>query len=177
MLWLRTDRGWYVVTDEYALSRSSRNVDEETIKFIQKRLLERAELKMSRNFDAADDIRDELRDTFSVAIDDRNREFSITVEEVSVMGANNNDYNNVRTFRQRSTTTELGYAIDDIEEPSTTTTIADNASDDVSTTIIDGSDVDWNGLTVVQLKERLREAGLPVSGNKSELISRLSDIV
>jgi hypothetical protein len=31
-----------------------------------------------------------------------------------------------------------------------------------------------DGLTVVQLKEKLRAAGLPVSGKKQELIDRLS---
>ena len=32
-----------------------------------------------------------------------------------------------------------------------------------------------NSLTVVELKQRLREHGVPVSGNKSELISRLEE--
>ena len=33
---------------------------------------------------------------------------------------------------------------------------------------------DLESLTVIELKERLRLAGLPVSGKKSELIQRLS---
>ena len=35
------------------------------------------------------------------------------------------------------------------------------------------SDVPLSKLTVVQLKEKLREAGMPVSGRKAELIERL----
>ena len=35
------------------------------------------------------------------------------------------------------------------------------------------SDMPLNKLTVVQLKEKLREAGMPVSGRKAELIERL----
>ena len=34
---------------------------------------------------------------------------------------------------------------------------------------------DFNSLTVVELKQLLREQGLPVSGNKSELVSRLEE--
>ena len=34
---------------------------------------------------------------------------------------------------------------------------------------------DLSLLTVVQLKDRLRDLGLPVSGRKQELISRLND--
>jgi hypothetical protein len=37
------------------------------------------------------------------------------------------------------------------------------------------SDADLSKLTVVQLKERLRAAGLPLSGRKAELIARLSE--
>ena len=35
------------------------------------------------------------------------------------------------------------------------------------------SDMPLDKLTVVQLKEKLREAGMPVSGRKAELIERL----
>ena len=35
-------------------------------------------------------------------------------------------------------------------------------------------DVDLSSLTVPELKVKLREAGLPVSGKKAELIERLS---
>ena len=37
-----------------------------------------------------------------------------------------------------------------------------------------GATPDLGGCTVVQLKEKLRAAGLPVSGRKAELIERLT---
>jgi archaellum component FlaD/FlaE len=36
-------------------------------------------------------------------------------------------------------------------------------------------DVDYNSMTVAQLKELLKEKGKPVSGKKADLISRLSE--
>jgi len=37
-----------------------------------------------------------------------------------------------------------------------------------------GSSENLSACTVVQLKEKLREAGLPVSGRKAELVERLA---
>ena len=39
----------------------------------------------------------------------------------------------------------------------------------------DSDDVDYDSMTVAQLKELLKEAGKPVSGKKADLISRLSE--
>ena len=36
-------------------------------------------------------------------------------------------------------------------------------------------DVDYDSMTVAQLKELLKEAGKPVSGKKADLITRLSE--
>lgn len=53
------------------------------------------------------------------------------------------------------------------EEPEVS---ADNDQEDA-----DSDDVDYESMTVAQLKELLKEAGKPVSGKKADLISRLSE--
>lgn len=35
---------------------------------------------------------------------------------------------------------------------------------------------DWSKLTVVQLKEHLKERGLPLSGKKADLVARLQEL-
>ena len=39
----------------------------------------------------------------------------------------------------------------------------------------DGAEEDYGALRVVDLKSRLRERGLPVSGRKAELVARLTE--
>jgi ABC-type Zn2+ transport system substrate-binding protein/surface adhesin len=39
----------------------------------------------------------------------------------------------------------------------------------------DGADEDLNSMTVAELKERCKAAGLPVGGKKADLIARLSE--
>jgi len=56
--------------------------------------------------------------------------------------------------------------VEEVEEPATV------EADD---TVDDSSDVDYASMTVAELKVLLREAGKPVSGKKSDLISRLNE--
>lgn len=44
----------------------------------------------------------------------------------------------------------------------------------MAVSMVAGAEGDLSMLTVVQLKDKLRTAGLPVSGRKAELIERLS---
>jgi hypothetical protein len=83
-----TEQEWRVVTGNYSASSKSRNdLDEEVLGYIQDRLRVRFALKENREWDKADAIRDELREQkqYAVSIDDRNNEFSILVDEFTIV--------------------------------------------------------------------------------------------
>ena len=154
----------------------SNDVDSETVDYIQKRLKERSEYKKNRDFDAADEIRDELRDNYSVSIDDRTREWSVKkISEYSVVGAD--EPPRERQFRMPMPD---GISVDDndddFDDNDKYSPEAELSGDkSMAHTDYDSEvDEDLHGLTVPELKERLREAGLPVSGRKAELIERLT---
>jgi len=154
-------------------SGDSSDLDDETIEYIQKRLKERSEYKKDRDYDAADDIRDELRNEYSVSIDDRTREWSVKVSEYTVVESNND----ARRFRSPSPYSEMEEDEDEGEDDDYTKEpeVSAFASNEVEAEAEELSEEsDLSDLTVVQLKDRLREAGLPVSGKKSELIERLT---
>lgn len=173
-------REWRVISDDYAMSQEnggSTDVDSETVDYIQRLLKERSEYKKNRDFDAADEIRDDLRDNYGVSIDDRTREWSVKkISEYSVVG----DDEPPRERRFRMPLPD-GISVDDddndeLEGDDGYSSEAEVSGDDsLADTNYDSEvDEDLSGLTVPELKERLREAGLPVSGRKSELIERLS---
>lgn len=169
------------MSDDYAMSRESSGsseLDDETIGYIQNRLKERSEYKKNRDYDAADEIRDELRTEYSVSIDDRTREWSLKVSEYTVVESNYD----ARRFRNPSPYSEMQEDDDEDDDDVVEDDDHDVVEDDDDYTVEPSSDEiseesdasDLSKLTVVQLKDRLREAGLPVSGKKSELIERLS---
>jgi hypothetical protein len=135
------------------MSRDSDAVDDETTNYIQSRLKERFGYKQTQEYEAADDIRDELREKYNVSIDDRTREWS--VEGGQFTSVDN---------ESRSADPPLFHANVDEEEDAVISGSISEAS---------GEEADLTDLTVIQLKEKLKEAGLPVSGKKSELIERL----
>lgn len=173
-------REWRVISDDYVMSQGnggSTDVDIETVDYIQRRLKERSEFKKNRDFDAADEIRDDLRDNYGVSIDDRTREWSVKkISEYSVVG----EYEPPRERRFRTPLpdgiTEDDDDNDDMEgENGAYSEAAGSGDESMADTSYDSKeDDDLSGLTVPELKERLREAGLPVSGRKAELIERLT---
>jgi SAP domain len=181
-----------VVSDEYSLSgRRTKDIDDDTVSYIQRRLQERSALKADRDYAGADMIRDELRDNFNVKIDDRTREYSFVIDEFSVVESNN-DYSEItpnRVFRSKlnqQNDDEIpdslfeflddvpGKVVTDIDD--TNTTPDDVPTEDDTVDVAPPVQANYSSMTVVQLKDLLRENGLPVSGNKAELISRLQTI-
>lgn len=163
---------WRVESDDYALM-GTHNLSTEDVTYIESKLKERYSFKRDRYYDEADSIRNELDEKFGVVIDDRTKEWR--VGEVSA----NMNYDFIKTH-------------DDLEEADRfiQTTVA--KTDDVTVDselnendgkVIVGGDDDFeenennaaalSKLTVPQLKEKLKESGLPVSGKKAELIERL----
>ena len=150
-------REWRVVSDEYIMSPASA-IDDETKAFIQKKIGERSVAKLQKNYDVADDIREELSNNYNVFLDDRVKEWSIdgaepvSANEVSNQGGEAADDENDSMF---------DVEVDDLDAA------MDSAFGE--------EDIDFSSLTVPELKEKLRAAGLPVGGNKTELIQRLSN--
>jgi SAP domain len=164
---------WWVKSDTYALRRSdnrlSESLDDETIEYINERLKERWDLKGTKNFDAADEIRDELREQYGVTIDDRLMEWFVEVDQYTVVDREFTD-------RESSIKPIPSYSFEDYK------VIEDEVGDfDEMATLENGvvmsktENVDLENLTVPELKERLRALGLPVSGRKAELVERLAE--
>lgn len=159
-LFLLLGREWRVMSDDYVMTRNNfrteSQLDEESIGYIQKRLRERLAFKSERLYDAADDIRDELKSKYSVSIDDRTREWSIEVDQFTVVN-NGNSRSNEPPPRPDYFVVE-----DDVMD--------DNVNGEEET---EGAG-SLESFTVPELKEKLKAAGLPVSGRKAELIERLT---
>jgi len=65
---------------------------------------------------------------------------------------------------------------DDLDEEQEDEVVkAENAPDVEASESSDDSDIDYESMTVAELKELLKEAGKPVSGKKADLISRLQE--
>lgn len=144
------------MSDDYVMTRSnhlSDKLDDEAMYYIQDRIKERSELKKNRNYNAADEIRDELRSKYAVSIDDRTREWVVDVDQYTVVE------------RSRA---PRGYAyVEDGDDAG----IEDKFGN--SDVFQEGSNL--AELTIPALKEKLKAAGLPVSGRKAELIERLTN--
>lgn len=159
-------REWRILSEEYALvsadgsNANPANLDDATLQLIQEKLVERSRAKVNREYDIADDIRDELRETYSVNVNDRTREWRIEPQD------NDNNDNYYAPQQTRDSEPKFEFASED--EP-TTTVVESVEHDDTSA----GQDQDLSSLTVVELKEKLRAAGRPISGKKAELIERL----
>jgi cysteinyl-tRNA synthetase len=154
-------REWHVDSDDYVQTPSGSNAKELTdddIETVQSKLVERAYFKREQNYEAADAIRDDLQDNFCITIDDRTKEWSV------VEGSRGYD----ASGSQFSTTDdEFEDGFDSVfNEP------GDVSEETVSSAVTLSKD-DLTSLTVVQLKEKLREAGKPVSGTKPVLVERL----
>lgn len=165
-------REWMVVSDEYVMAPVT-PLDDGTKKYIEDRVAERAVAKLNKEYDTADAIRDELLDEYQVYLDDRVREWRIegaeavvadtVVEDDDTDDADDDDEADDEMFA------DLDAALEDV---------FDDDEDDVeeeAEVVAETSGEDLTSLKVDELKEKLREAGLPVSGKKAELIERLME--
>mmetsp|Transcript_1247 Transcript_1247/g.1780 ORF Transcript_1247/g.1780 Transcript_1247/m.1780 type:complete len:429 (-) Transcript_1247:112-1398(-) len=162
---------WAVRAEEYVLSSKSDEIpDEETQNIIGTKLGERTTAKQNHDYDTADYIRDQLFEEYSVSINDRQKEYYIEV-------ADNNDdasYDTHGEYTIMENTLDLDKKNMNLDKSD----FDINTSEPVVTRSLhedNAAEVDFESLTVVQLKEMLRDAGLKVSGRKEELIQRLTD--
>ncbi len=163
--------------------RFADSLDDETIAYIQDQLQERLQLKNEKQYEAADEIRDELQARFGVTVDDRMQEWNIEVDQFTVVNNNRRptDFNE-RQEQNLPPSYSLNeeYSDDDNADGDEAdddfndsfAAVFDSESGITASTSTDGMDLET--LTIPELKEQLRALGLPVSGKKSELIERLT---
>jgi len=165
------NREWHVDTDEYILV-GKHDFSPEEIAAITELLSERYECKATKEYERADEIRDELRVEYNVEVDDRTKEWryvpagdaSYEDRVFAKEAASSQASAFKRTQVDRDLEEEMNAVFDDesqVEEGSYDVSASEETEESLST------------LTVVALKEKLRNAGLPVTGKKSELIERL----
>jgi len=143
---------WHVDSDEYVCA-SSGNLSAEDVAFVDEQLVQRYAAKRDRYYEEADAIRENLRERFAIEIDDRTKEWR--VEGVA-------QYTNAEPTPNETVSDEIDEEEEDAEE--------EEAAAPESAVL---SEEDLEKLTVPVLKEKLKSAGLPVSGKKAELIERL----
>jgi len=190
-------REWRVDSDDYVRSPLGGNevdLSDDDIALIQEKLEKRAILKRNRDYDEADAIRDELRDEFSVFIDDRTKEWKTVAED----GGDNDRFvaeaksSQSSAYKRKEMEEEFDDEFDSIFYSNSDEVleagndgeeiVSENISESeevqeseniVETMPVSESREDLMSLTVVELKDKLRDSGLPVSGKKIELVDRL----
>ena len=160
---VRTDDNnkiWWIETEGYTQeppTSRSRILTEEELAAVDNLLKERLQLKNDRMYDAADEIRDELLDVYSVMVNDRTRSFRTLEDDSYAYG----DSTEAAMSESRDVVTS-SKEFEDTE---------DVTESEISESPLDPSDL--STLTVPELKEKLRALGKPVSGKKAELIERI----
>lgn len=170
---------WRIETDEY-FPASTGNLSEESVELVNEKLRERFQCKRDRDYDAADAIRDELGETFGVVVDDRTKEWKVEAMEEPQYSVPYDKKEDVvadlddEDDEDEENVVESAVQEEKIEEDEEEEEIeADDADGDpeVEDSIL--TEEELSSLTVVALKEKLRDVGLPVSGKKAELVARL----
>lgn len=154
-------------------------MDDETKKRIALRLTDREMFRKKKDYKAADKIRDELFENYSVVADDRMREWKVVLGDIE-----DDDFAKEAQLSQRSAFVRRGRSDckdENKKQDDQVTAKAAIGSGDATIQPIEEEvdaeqSVDLESLTVVQLKEQLKLAGLPVSGKKADLILRLSAV-
>ena len=164
--------GEYVPTPLALFDDPTHTMEDELKTEIAQRLAERLSFRKKRDYAMADKILDEVMAKYSVVVDDRTKEWKVVLgdyfegDDYFVKGAELSQRSAfVKKAMHDETTTMSGR--DDNRTASTKNEEEAVASANQKT-------LDYNSMTVVQLKEHLRLAGLPVSGKKADLILRLS---
>jgi len=182
------DREWRVLTPDngvmgyvqVASGPGATRLTIDEVATVEYLLVERANFKKNQAYEEADDIRDDLERKYAIIIDDKSKEWRVT---------RSNRYSN------SNTDTSIGTRTDTDTNTSLLSNIGrgddDSNSSDVGSVQIEewiatsGSSPteslltrdELTALTVPLLKEKLREAGKPVSGKKIVLIDRLLSVV
>ena len=130
---------------------------------VQEQLMKRSAFKKNRDYEAADQIRDELWEQYGVKVDDRTKEWRVEDGGESIQAPTPSDIEDDDFDIDAAISAELGDLLDgDDDDEEDSAAGGETLSQD-----------DLAKLTVPILKEMLKERGLKVSGKKAELIDRL----
>jgi hypothetical protein len=167
---------WSLLSEEYLLSPETTLVPEEKVQAeIVKKLGQRILARKARNFDLADDIRDDLLRNYLVEVDDRSKEW-LVLRPAGARWANDDDVDvdgdetNFVSKEEWDGDVSFESSDDDFDDE-----LAAEENRYTKPTQVGFHGVDLSSMTVPELKEKLRVKGLPVSGKKSELIERLME--
>ena len=156
---------WHIVTSEYVMTAGSHPLDDATQAYVEDQVKKRAIAKLNRDYTTADAIRDELMDDYLVSIDDRVKEWTALAGVSTAVDIDDEVDEEDETVDEEIEDSAVAFV--ETEEP-----IDESRAEDSSEELSSNNE-DLDSLTVVELKDRLRDAGLPVSGRKAELIERL----
>ena len=129
--------------------------------YIQSKVDERMRAKRTRNYELSDSIRDELYADYDVTIHDKLNLWSVGGDFGEGKEWNYNESLAKRTEDDSDLDSEKGNNI---------SSLSSNETHEVEG---EATREQLESLTVVQLKEKLRNSGLTVSGTKAKLINRL----
>jgi len=160
---------WWVNGDEYCEGAHSDPLPDESLRgIIKEKLAQRSEAKMNRDYGAADVLRDELYNEYSIYVDDRSKEW-----RHEAGGSSNNDGGfSTRTDYSSSERSSSG---EKFQAPAVSSSSPGGIKEDDRPPAAAGDDGSLESLTLPQLKLKLREAGLSVTGNKAKLIAALTN--
>jgi len=181
---------WSLINEEYIYISSDTDtpnpLPDDVIENIQNQLADRSIAKQRRDFRTADAIRDSLNEEYNVEINDREKEWTITALD----DEDDDDYLLSLGYVEEDEVSEDDDDDDEEEYDNEEYDDEDEEEEDIVSELEDDEDMEedeeingntiaadiesLNALTVPQLKDKLRDVGLPVSGRKSELIERLT---
>ena len=159
----------------YTKSEMSANLPESDERYIQRKVDERMRAKRTRNYDLSDSIRDKLYDVYDVTIHDKMNLWSVGGDF-----GEGNSWNHNINLAKRDLPEDRDDEFDSIDNSLVMDHQGSEEMDSVSSSHEKEASTSTTReqlerLTVVQLKEKLRNSGLTVSGTKAKLISRLLD--
>eukprot|EP00577_Skeletonema_sp_RCC1716_P006963 CAMPEP_0113388356 /NCGR_PEP_ID=MMETSP0013_2-20120614/9039_1 /TAXON_ID=2843 ORGANISM="Skeletonema costatum, Strain 1716" /NCGR_SAMPLE_ID=MMETSP0013_2 /ASSEMBLY_ACC=CAM_ASM_000158 /LENGTH=560 /DNA_ID=CAMNT_0000271339 /DNA_START=128 /DNA_END=1810 /DNA_ORIENTATION=- /assembly_acc=CAM_ASM_000158 len=172
---------WSLLSEEYVLSPDTALVPEEKVQIeIEKKLGERILARKARNFDLADDIREELLQDYMVDVDDRAKEWMVMEPEGGAWADDEDDETNIVSKEEWESDVSVEEEEDDEGDIADDEVTAEEEDEEVEEEAVEPvqaalDEADLSSMTVPELKELLKEKGLKVSGKKAELIERLTD--
>ena len=179
---------WYVQGDEYVLSHQYKGalptVIENARGEIEAMIRERSQAKAKKNVERADEIESDLMATYKIEMEDRLKEWTILEDVGAIKFDDNHDIfigsqDTVipsDNFAQDDSNIDFGIdypMVDSVPGQEEEMTVGEGGKGIKEGLNFFDDEATLSTLTVPLLKEKLRAAGLRVSGRKAELIQRI----